>query len=110
MGKIMTFTYNGYEFEGRQTGAENIVWLAGKPDDSERASRAFEFAEVAEFFITNRELPEFKRTFKKTIVIAQTDDGLVIDILQDGYNIVEKTIHNDELSRMILESINEELK
>ena len=47
----MKFTYEGHEFEGRQTEANNIVWLAGYPDTSEKMPRSFTFEEVAESFL-----------------------------------------------------------
>lgn len=56
----MTFTYNGYEFESRQSEAHNIVWLAGNPDDSEAMPRSFDRDEVAEHFLINRDMPEHK--------------------------------------------------
>ena len=97
----MTFTYNGYEFEGRQTEAQNIVWLAGKPDDSESAPRSFNFEDVAEFFIVNREMPEHKTEFKKTIIIENDR----IDILRDGYNIIEDTIHGENIPQILIEAL-----
>lgn len=49
----MTFTYEGYEFEGRQSEAHNIVWLAGNPDNSWKLPRSFSFNEVAEDFLVS---------------------------------------------------------
>lgn len=54
-----SFTYNGYEFESRQSEAQNIVWLKGKPDDSEAMPRSFNFQDVAEHFLINRDMPEY---------------------------------------------------
>lgn len=101
----MTFTYNGYKFEGRQSEAHNIVWLEGNPDDSERASRAFSFEEVADFFIVNRELPEFAEAFKQHIIIEEIDGELAIQILKSGYNIIERTLYNPELAQKIVNDI-----
>lgn len=53
---MVKFTYEGYEFEGRQDEAHNIVWLAGNPDDSDSLPRSFSFEEVADSFLTKRKL------------------------------------------------------
>lgn len=101
----MNFTYNGYKFEGRQTEAHNIVWLEGKPDDSESMPRSFTFEEVADSFIVNREMPETADQFKKHFIIEKIDGELAVVILKDGYNIIEKTIYNPELAKNILGAI-----
>jgi hypothetical protein len=44
---MTTFNYEGYDFEGRQTESQNIVWLAGRPDMSGAYPRSFTFEEVA---------------------------------------------------------------
>ncbi len=101
----MNFTYNGYEFESRQSEAQNIVWLAGKPEDSEALPRGFNREEVAEHFIVNRNLPEFARAFKQHIIIEEIDGELAIEILKPGYNIIEQTIYNQGAAKRILEII-----
>lgn len=75
----MTFTYNGYEFEARQSEAQNILWLAGKPDDSEAMPRSFNFKEVAEHFLINRNMPEYKATAGRAY---HNDNGQVYTILK----------------------------
>lgn len=97
----MEFTYNGYEFEGRQTEARNIVWLKGKPNDAEQMPRSFEFHEVADHFLVNRDMPEYKRAFKKHIIIQNNS----IDILRDGYNIIEDTIYGENIPQILIEAL-----
>ena len=53
----MTFKYQGYEFERRQTEAKNIVWLVGNPNSSWSLPRSFSFEEVADDFLLYNELP-----------------------------------------------------
>ena len=101
----MNFTYNGYKFEGRQSEAHNIVWLEGNPDDSERASRAFSFEEVAEMFIVNREMKEYAAATKKCFIIEEIEGELAIVVLKDGYNIIERTLYKPELAKQILNDI-----
>ena len=45
---MTTFTYEGYDFEARQTDAYNIVWLAGNTDICVHYPRSFTLKEVAE--------------------------------------------------------------
>ena len=46
---------------------------------------------------------------QKTLIINQSKDGgYFIDILREGYNIIEKTIYNEELAQNILQAINNE--
>lgn len=97
----MNFTYNGYKFEGRQTEAHNIVWLEGKPDDSESMPRSFNFEEVAEHFLINRDMPEERGVFKKHIIIENDR----IDILRDGYNIIEKSIHGEQVPQILIQAL-----
>lgn len=54
---MISFTHEGYEFEGRQTEAKNIVWLAGNPNISWSYPRSFSFQEVADGLLINYELP-----------------------------------------------------
>ena len=104
---MITFEYHNYKFEGRQTEARNIVWLEGKPDDSESLPRSFEFSEVADSFIVERNLPEYRAKLKKSFIIEEINGELAISILRDGYNIIEKTIYNPKLAAKILAEIAE---
>ncbi len=97
----MNFIYNGYKFEGRQSEAANIVWLEGKPDDSESMPRSFTFEEVAEHFLVNRDMPEERGVFKKHIIIENDR----IDILRDGYNIIETTIHGEDIPQILIQAL-----
>lgn len=54
---MIAFTHEGYEFEGRQTEAHNIVWLAGNPSESWNLPRSFTFEEVAEDFLISNNYP-----------------------------------------------------
>ena len=101
------FTHNGYDFESRQTEAQNIVWLAGKPEDAETMPRSFEFYEVAEHFLINRDMPERAERFKKHIIIEEINGELAVEILMAGYNIIEKTIYDPKLAKTILDAIKE---
>ena len=42
-------------------------------------------------------------------IILRQDEGM-IDVLQNGYNIIAETIYNEELTNKILELIENELK
>ncbi len=101
----MTFNYNGYEFESRQSEAQNIVWLAGKPDDSEAMPRSFSREEVAEHFLINRDMPEYKATFTQHIIIEEIDGEMAVQILRPGYNIIERTLYKPEVAKTILDEI-----
>lgn len=47
-------------------------------------------------------------TINKHLIIRQDDDGqLVIDVLMDGYNIIEETVYDaHELAKALLDHIN----
>ena len=101
----MTFTYNGYKFESRQSEAQNIVWLEGKPDDSEAMPRSFDREAVAEHFLINRDMPEYKATFKQQIIIERIEGELAVVVLNPGYNIIERILYKPELAKTILDAI-----
>ena len=42
-----------------------------------------------------------------TINIIEEDDGKAIEILYNGYNIIQETIYDDELAAQILELVND---
>lgn len=42
-----------------------------------------------------------------TINIIKEDDGKAIEILYNGYNIIQETIYNNELADQILQLVNE---
>lgn len=44
---------------------------------------------------------------KKHIIIEEIDGELAVQVLQTGYNIIEKTIYDPELAQMILQAIEE---
>jgi hypothetical protein len=44
---------------------------------------------------------------RKHIIIEEIDGELAVQILQTGYNIIEKTIYNPELAKSILAAIEE---
>lgn len=48
---MVQFTYAGTNFEGRQNEVNNIVWLAGCPDESMSMPRSFTFEEVAQYLL-----------------------------------------------------------
>ena len=54
---MTSFVYEGYEFEGRQTEAQNIVWIKDNPNMSWSYPRSFTFEEVAEGLLIGFELP-----------------------------------------------------
>lgn len=72
----MTFTYNGYTFESRQSEAQNIVWLEGNPDDSEAMPRSFDREAVAEHFLINRDMPEHYKEETEEAITA--DDQISV--------------------------------
>lgn len=42
---------------------------------------------------------------KKHIIITEVNGELAIELLRDGYNIIEKTIYDPELAKTILAAI-----
>lgn len=44
----------------------------------------------------------------KQFIIEEINGELAIQILRDGYNIIEKTIYDAELAKSILKSIEDE--
>lgn len=54
---MTTFTFEDYEFEGRQSETSNIVWLAGKPENSWSMPRSFSFEQVADDFLVSNNYP-----------------------------------------------------
>ena len=44
---------------------------------------------------------------KKHIIIEEIDGELAIQVLQTGYNIIERTLYNPELAKTILDGIEE---
>lgn len=42
---------------------------------------------------------------RKHIIIEEIDGELVVQVLQTGYNIIEKTIYDTELAQSILNQI-----
>lgn len=40
-------------------------------------------------------------------IIKDDDGGKAIEILYNGYNIIQETIYNDELAEQVLQLINE---
>lgn len=44
-------------------------------------------------------------TLKKHIIIEEIDGELAVQILEPGYNIIERTLYNPELAKIILDEI-----
>lgn len=44
---------------------------------------------------------------KKHIIIEEVNGELAIQILKQGYNIIEKTIYDPDLAQMILQALEE---
>lgn len=42
---------------------------------------------------------------KKQFIIEEVNGELAISVLQDGYNIIEKTIHDPKAAQSILDTI-----
>ena len=45
--------------------------------------------------------------FKQQIIIEEIDGELAVQILQPGYNIIERTLYKPELAKTLLEAIEE---
>lgn len=45
---------------------------------------------------------------KQQIIIEEIDGELAVQVLEPGYNIIERTLYNPELAKTILDAIEEE--